>query len=200
MKKRQRGRPRTKNEKPYDEQAKDFTWEVLRQQLFDIVSTSLEERAKPPKGQEWIDGYSIGVTDVLVGIRELIEYKILNINKTLVMGRIYRAQNSPDIWQDWPEESRKRMAEMGKALFEKAPEDYRKKYRPEDKVDQLKTIVSRLFVEQNTDHISTKELAGELNVGVDHILPILEEAKARHTIRDYGQHKGRIIFQRFPPH
>ncbi len=220
------GRPRTRETVPYEKQVKEFTWEIVldrfENELWkyqgeqswrapeDPPSTLWDVADSPPERKSaWLRGYETGTTHAETVIDRLIYRGLLEINRDEITREAFELMHvkAEDIQYDEHlrelttqqdrENQASRLRDIGLHIHKMAPTDYHKKPRPPDKIDVLKGIVSRLFSKQDTDRIPEKKLATELGLKGVELVALLEYAKDRHIIKEYGKDQGKIVFQRW---
>lgn len=224
---RKRDRPRMRETVPYEQQMKEFTWEIVLDrfenelwrfqgeqswrtpeeppsELWDVADLPPERRSA------WLRGYETGTAHAETVIDRLIHRGLLEINKDEVTREAFELMQvkAEDVRYDEHlrelstrqdrENQANRLREIGRHIHKMALAGYPRKHRPPDKIDKLKGIVSHLFSKQDTDRIPEKKLAGELSLKGVELVALLEYAKERHVIKEYGRDKGKIVFQRWP--
>lgn len=221
------GRPRRRETVPYEKQLKEFTWEIVldrfENELWrfqgeqswrmpeDPPSRLWDVSDSPPERRSaWLRGYETGTSHAETVIDRLIYRGLLEINKNEIAREAFELMHAKaeDIHYDEHlrelstqqdrENQANRLREIGRHIHQITPADSRKKHRLPDKVDVLKAIVSRLFSQQDTDRIPEKKLARELSLKGVELIALLEYAKDRRVIKEYGRDKGKIVFQRWP--
>jgi len=183
---RKRGRPKIKDKVPYEKQVKEFTWHKINGPFAVEMNKLFNRRVFDSLPEEaWVRGYDAAKEDALKAIHALTFKGLIRTNVALHTAEAFRLSQ---IKADKGLEGF--VKGIGQRDFEKAPEDYRKKHREPDKVDEFKRIIS------GKRSIPEKELAKELGVPVDHLPAILEEAKRRHVIKSWLRFKGAIDYER----
>lgn len=224
---KRRDRPRTRETVPYEKQVKEFTWEIVldrfENELWrfqgeqswptpeDPPSKMWDVADSPPERKSaWLRGYETGTSHAETVIDRLIYRGLLEINKDEITREAFELMHvkAEDIQYDEHlrelstqqdrENQANRLREIGRRIHKMASAEYRKRHRFPDKIDELKGIVSRLFSEQDTDRIPEKKLARELGLKGVELAALLEYAKDRHVIKEYGRDNGKIVFQRWP--